>query len=411
MKRLLLALALLAAPVFAASAPSAPSATPWAGFRGDGTSHTQARGLPLTWSADQNVAWNVELPGYGQSSPVVWGDRVFVTSIAGPLQDRLLVRSLELATGKMQWEHEYKGSQGVATSDYVSKAAPTPVVDGERLYLFYETGDLLALDHKGETRWQRSLVKEYGALKSNHGLGSSPILVGNALILFVTFENGAYLLAVDRQSGKTLWKRDHSLKICWSTPVVTEQDGKILLVLNANDRVAAFDAASGEQIWMVTGLKGNTVASPSIGNGLVVGASSERGSTVAVRLGGAGDVTASHVAWRAETATSSFASPLIQDGCVYIVNRTGVVYCLDLATGKAHWDRRMGASPWASPLAADGRIYFFGTDGSSLVVKPGAQLEVLAENRFPVEGKVYGVAAVDGAFLLRIGNRLVRVGK
>jgi outer membrane protein assembly factor BamB len=383
----------------------------WPGFRGTGNSHSQAKDLPLRWSAAENVAWDVELPGYGQSSPVVWGDRVFVTSVAGPMQDQLLVRCVALSSGKTLWQKEFKGSQGVQSSDYVSKGAPTPALDADRLYLFFETGDLIALNHNGEVQWQRSIVQDYGPLRSNHGLGSSPVLSGDAVLLLVTHEGGSYLLAVDRKTGKNLWKRDHPFSITWASPIVAEQDGRPVILVSSSGRVDALDARAGEPLWNVLGLKGNTVPSPSVGDGLAVIGASERGSTLAGRLGGKGDVTGSHVAWRAEEVTCSFGSPLVRDGCVYLSSRAGLAYCLDLKTGKAHWDTRLSTSCWASPLASGDRIYFFSTDGGALVVRAGKRLQKLAENRFPVAGRLYGVAAVDRAFLLRTGTRLIRIGR
>ena len=383
----------------------------WLGFRGTGNSHSTAKNLPLKWSAEENVAWQVELPGYGQSSPVVWKDRVWVTSVAGEMQDRLLLHCLDLTAGKTLWHHEFPASQGVKTSDYVSKAAPTPVLDADRVYAFYESGDLFALDHAGKLLWQRSLVKDYGPIRSNHGLGSSPVLAGDAVIVLVAREGGSYLLAVDRKTGKNVWKRDHPFPISWSTPLLTTEGGKPVLVISASGGVEAFDAATGEPVWSLDGLKGNTVASPAAAGDLIVVGASERGSTVAIRAGGKGKITDTHVAWRAQEASVSFGSPLVHNGLVYVVNRAGVVFCLDLKSGKSLWDTRLRAATWASPVAAGDRVYFFSTNGDTTVLKAGGTLEKLAENPFPVTGRVYGVAVVDGAILLRTGDRLVRVGR
>lgn len=383
----------------------------WAGFRGNGESRTAAKNVPVRWSDTENVAWSVELPGYGQSSPVVWGDRVFVASIAGEMQDRLLARCLDLATGKTLWEREFKGSQGVKSSDYVSKAAPTPVVDAERLYLFFESGDLMALTHAGQPVWQRSLVREYGVVKSNHGLGSSPVLADGRLLVLVAQDGPTYLLATDAKIGATLWKRDHPFGAGWATPVVAEHEGRKSILVSTGGRVDAFDFQSGEPLWSVQGLKGNTVPSPSVTAGTAVIGSSERGSTLAVKLGGKGDVTQTHVSWRQPEVVSSFGSPLVHEGLVFLTNRTGVAYCLDLATGKAQWETRLPASSWASPALVEGRVYFLDTNGNALVVKAGPTLEKIAENRFAAGGRVYGFAVVDGAFVFRTGNRVVRIGK
>lgn len=398
-------LALLAAP------PGPDPGRVWPGFRGDGTSRTTARGLPLEWSAEQNLAWQVELSGTGQSSPVIWEDRVFVTSVAGAMQDRLLVRCLALSTGKTLWAKELQGSQGVMTSDYVAKAAPTPVVDADRVYLFFETGDLLALTHDGAPVWQRSLVREYGPIQSNHGLGSSPVLTSAGLLLWITHDHGSYLLNVDPKTGRNRWKREHPFGAGWATPVVAEQGGRSLVLITSSGRVDALDLATGAPVWNLTGLKGNTVPSPSVAGETVVIGSSEPGSTLALRLDGQGDRHDEAVLWKQPEVNCSFGSPLVYQGHVYFSNKAGVAYCLELATGKIAWDTRLTASSWASPLAAGDRVYFFDTKGGTLVVKAGPKLEKLAENRLPIEGRVYGMAAVDGAMVFRTENRLVRIGK
>ncbi|MGV3723167.1 MAG: PQQ-binding-like beta-propeller repeat protein [Actinomycetota bacterium] len=407
MRALAISLFLLTAPVAAHTA----STKVWPGFRGDGNSRTSAQNLPLRWSDTENVAWQMELPGYGQSSPVIWNDRVFVTSVAGEMQDRLLVRCLSLADGRSLWNKELKGSQGVKTSDYVSKAAPTPAVDADRLYVFFESGDLLALTHGGAPVWQRSLVREYGAIRSNHGLGSSPVLSEAGLLLQVVHDGGAYLLCVDPKTGQNRWKRDHPFGAGWATPAVAKHQGRSVVLATSSGRVDALDLTTGAPLWHVTGLKGNTVPSPSLADGVAVIGSSDPNSTVALRLGGEGDVTASHINWRQPDVNCSFGSPLVYQGCVYFVNKAGVAYCLDLATGKPNWDTRLAASSWASPIAAGDRIYFFDTTGGALVTKAGPKLEKLAENRFPITGRVYGVAAVDGVLVFRTGNRIVRLGK
>ncbi|MFO0946068.1 MAG: PQQ-binding-like beta-propeller repeat protein [Planctomycetota bacterium] len=172
--------------------------------------------------------------------------------------------------------------------------------------------------------------------------------------------------------------------------------------MNAND---------GKQIWFVDGLEKNTVCSPTVGKDFVFIGASEPRASVAVRLGGEGKVTASHIAWRAEAASSSFGSPLAYAGHVYLINKAGVGFCLDEGTGKLLWSGRLSGSCWASPIGAGDRVYFFGKDGVTTVVRTGPTLEKLAENRLPTEDRVYGVAVVDGAFLIRTGRELVRIGK
>lgn len=381
----------------------------WPAFRGDGSSRTAAHGLPLEWDADRGVAWSVELPGYGQSSPVIWGDRVFVASMEGEKKETALVLCIDLASGRQLWRRESETSQQVEVSPYVSRGAPTPAVDEHRVYAFFESGDLAAFTHQGEPLWRRSLTKEYGPFQGNHGLGSSPALTSDALILLIAHEGPSYLLAVDKRTGKNRWKIDRPAAVSWSSPIVDTSAGEAELFLSSSGVVEALDPGDGSRRWSVEGLEGNLVPSATVGDELVVIGSSAAGSNLAVRRGGAGDVGETHVAWRLEEAACSFGSPLLYRGRAYFVNRSGVAHCVDAATGKSLWQHRLDASCWASPIAAGDRIYFFTKSGATTVIAPADKYEALAENRLETEDPVVGVAAVDGRFVIRTPRRLVCV--
>lgn len=383
----------------------------WPGFRGTGTSLTSAQELPLRWSTEENIAWQTDLPGYGQSSPVVVGSRVYVTAVQGDFKERLHVVAVELGEGKIAWQKEFAGTQKVKDSQYVSKAAPTPAADAAGVYALFESGDLIAMDHAGKLRWQRSLVKEYGKIEGTHGLGSSLAQNKDTLFVLVDHSGQSYLLAVDKKSGKNRWKSDRPQSTSWSTPAVFGSGDEQVVLTSGNGSVVAYAAKTGEKVWRVQGLDGNNVPSPTPAEGLVVIGAQDPNSNLAIRLGGKGDVAQSHVAWRARGASSSFGSPLVHRGLVYFVNRTGVVTCLDLKTGKEQWAMRLPGSTWASPLGADDRVYFFTKDGPVVVVAAGPELKKLAENQLEVDDRVYGVAAVNGAFVLRTGRKLICIGK
>jgi outer membrane protein assembly factor BamB len=383
---------------------AAPPPDIWPAFRGNGDSISDAKLLPLKWSATENIAWNLDLPGYGQSSPVVWKNRIFVTSVEGEFKDVLNVLCVDLVSGKITWQKQFKGTQKVKTTDYVSKAAPTPVVTADRLFVLFESGELLALDHDGKEVWQRSLVKDFGPFTNNHGLGSSPILAGDSLLVLVAQDRGAYLLSVDIASGKDRWRTESAFSGSWSSPTIVSNGDKMTALVNSTGLVAEFDLKTGKQLWEITGLTGNTVASPTVAGNLALIGSSDKASQLAIKLDG-------NVAWKSRGPTSSFGSPLIYKDLAYSVNRDGIAYCFDVKTGKEHWDTRLPASCWASPIGGAGRVYFFTRDGVCVVVKNNAELETLAENKISVKGRVYGVAAVEGAFVVRTGNTLVRVGK
>ncbi|MFO0946067.1 MAG: PQQ-binding-like beta-propeller repeat protein [Planctomycetota bacterium] len=205
----------------------------WPAFRGLGDSIAKSSDLPLEWS-EESVAWRCSLPGYGQSSPVVWNGRAFVTSIEGEYKDVLLVSAVDVATGKLLWTKRFEGSQRVQDSDYVSKGAPTPVVDGEPRVRIFESGDLIALDHEGNEIWKRSLVKEYGEFKGNHGIGTSPALAKDAVVLLIDHDGPSYLLAVDRKSGANRWKVDRPSRVSWTSPTVVDHGDKEVIYLSSS---------------------------------------------------------------------------------------------------------------------------------------------------------------------------------
>lgn len=180
----------------------------WPGFRGSGDGCTTAKNLPLKWSPTENLAWKIDLPGYGQSCPVVWKDRVYLTAVDGKEREKGFIMAFDARTGKRLWSHEFAPTQKAKWSYTVSRAAPTPVVDAAGVYAFFEGGDLLALSHEGKLRWSRSLVKDYGEFQTGHGLGSSPVQTEEAVIVLIDHRGPSYLLAVDKQTGKTLWKTD-----------------------------------------------------------------------------------------------------------------------------------------------------------------------------------------------------------
>jgi outer membrane protein assembly factor BamB len=384
----------------------------WPGFRGTGDSHSNARQLPLHWSATKGIAWQTDLTGYGQSSPVVWRDRIFLTSVQGANKEKLFAFCYDLKTGRALWQREAAATFTQKDEDIVSKAAPTPVVDGQRVYFFFESGDLLVFDHQGKAQWQRKLATEYGGYKAKFGLGSSLAQTDTAIIVLVVHGGASYLLAVDKQTGQNRWKTGLKSGEIWTTPLVTNVNGQPLLMVSLEGGVTAFNVQTGQAVWTVEGLKGNGVPSPTLATEqklLIVG-SQDRGMNLAIKLGGTGNVTASHIAWRANEATANFASPLVYRGLVYFVSKVGVAYCLDATTGAEKWRQRIGGECWTSPVAAGERIYFFTNEGVTTVVQAGAQYKEVAKNLLPT-GRVYGVAAVDGALLLRSGRKLIKLGE
>ena len=195
--------------ISAVCGPVAVAGTRWTQFRGDGASSVGAdQRLPLEWSDDKNVAWSVATPGYGQSSPVVYEDKVFVTSVEGAHKETLMLAAFDLSDGKNLWTHRGRPGQPIEDSNMVSKAAPTPAVDADAIYAFFETGNLAAIDHIGKLKWERRLTEEFGEFGGRHGIGSSIRLCGSGLLVLVAHDGPSYLLCTDRGTGETVWKAD-----------------------------------------------------------------------------------------------------------------------------------------------------------------------------------------------------------
>lgn len=388
------------------------SGRPWPGFRGTGDGHAAASEVPLHWSAEDNIAWRVELPGYGQSAPVVWGDQAFVISVEGAEKEILILSSLALVDGEVLWRRRFAASQLVESSDMVSRGAPTPVVDGERVVAFWESGDLIALDHHGETLWKRSLTDDYGEFEGNHGIASSPVLTDDAVVVQISHAGPSYVVAIDQRTGETRWKVDLPSAVAWTTPYVARGRHGKEIISSAAGRVEALDAATGDQLWVLHGIEKSHIPSPVVEGDLVVVASSEPGHSLALHRGTLGELKKEDIVWRSAGVTSGFGSPLIHGQCVLLTNKAGGVHCLDRTTGEERWRHRVADALWASPIAAGEHLFFFTKKGQTTVLRATAEGPVVvAENLLPTDDTVYGVAVADSSFLIRTGQEMVRVGR
>lgn len=425
----------------ALSGAALPAADAWPGFRGSGDG--TAKGVyPTEWSPKEGVAWAVDLPGYGQSSPVVWNGVVYVTAVEGQQREKGYVVALDAKTGKEKWRHTFEPSQKAKWAYTISRAAPTPCADAAGVYGFFEGGNLIALNHVGKVRWERNLVKDYGAFQGGHGVGSSPAQTSDALFVLIDHRGPSYLVAIDKATGKNKWKADREQRGAWTSPVIATRDGKPEVIASSAGTVIGYAADTGKELWKLDHVVGNTLPSASVvGDRVLFGGGMSR-SKDAAPAGAKGNGCLKLVAkdgkpnfdaaWTAKVGISNYATPLGYEGVAYFVNQVGVVYAHDLATGKELFAERIDGACWASPLGAGKRVYFFGKDGTTTVLKAGQEFDKVASNKLwdvkpnpagsgDTGGKgpapeyldpiVYGVAAADGAFFIRTGARLYRVGK
>lgn len=424
----------------------------WTSFRDGGASSIPKSSVPSEWNAE-SIQWQRELPGYGQSSPILCRDRLYVTAVEGSQKETNLLLAVDPGTGDVLFQRSFLSSVPVPSKYSVARAAPTPAVDEVAVYAFFESGDFVASSHDGETLWQRSLVKEYGEFDSVHGLGSSPALHGETLYLNVQHRGASYLLAIDKRTGENRWKVERPSGSSWATPVVGRLAEAEQLVVSASGSVDGYDLGTGARLWTVEGLDGNSIPSPTIaGDRVFVGADqSERASAEKVRKSNCciqvrrdGEAYRAEIVWSSERALAHYASPLVHDGHVYYVSKQGVLQCTDAATGEMRYVERIGSACWCTPVACGGRVFFFQQDGSVDVVRSGREFELLAENRLwkpdqapqpetyreyvepavsepsqtprrersagSADPIVYGVAASEEAFYIRTGTRLYAIG-
>ncbi|MCA9175823.1 MAG: DUF1668 domain-containing protein [Planctomycetales bacterium] len=410
---------------------AAPAAVGWTSFQNGG--HIVAAGpCPANWSPTRGLAWQQKLAGYGQSSPVAAAGQIYVTSQAGKQKEQLLVQALQLDTGKELWRHELKNSSPEESTNYVSRAAPTPVCHAGGVIALFEGGNLVSLDKDGQVRWERDLVADYGPIKSRHGIGASLEQDEHRLFVWIERESDPYVAALDKDSGKTIWKSAGIGKTCWSSPRLAPIGGLTHLVLSGAGAVVGYDPENGKELWRFNDVSGNTTATPvSVGDGrLLIGASEGRGEeagagstngVLEVRPIDGGGFQPTWL-WKAGKASSSFGSPVVHDGLAYFVNRVGVVFCLDATTGEELYASRSAGSIWATPIVSNDLLYLFGKDGRTTVIKTGRKHEQVAVNslwdganaqtdRMGFGGPVLyaAIAPGDGSLLLRRGDILYRV--
>ena len=388
---------------------------------------------PVHWSEINNIRWKIALPGKGHSSPIVFGNSVYVLSAvpvgnaqkpvyddapgvhdSAPVTHRhqFLAMAVNRADGVILWSktlrEEWPHEGGHVTG---SLASSSPVTDGQRLYVFFGSRGLYCLDFNGEVKWQKDLGRMHTL--HAHGEGSSPVLHGDTLIVCWDDERESFLYAFDKHTGKTLWKVPRDEKTSWSTPLIAEREGKIQVIVSATKRVRGYDLATGSPLWECAGLTENVVSSPVYYDGLVVAGNSYYSQAMlAIRLAGAkGDITGTdHVVWKLNRLSPYVSSPLLYDDTLYVVRHNqNVLSRFDPATGKPRGEplRLEGINDFifSSPLGAAGRIYVTGRDGTTVVLRHDRENAVLAVNHLD-DSFSATAAAVDREFYLR-GERFL----
>lgn len=395
------------------------SAENWTRFRGpNGQGISAEKDLPVTWSASDNIAWKTEIPGQGWSSPIIFEDRIFLTTATEEGASCHLI-CVNRKDGSLVWNKEVHRQQPGAKRQQNSYATPTPVTDGQHVYAVFADGTVVCLDFSGELVWKNQEVEFF----SLHGLGASPVLVGDLLVMPFDgssseetrigwkepWEN-ALVLALHTKDGSVAWKGKRGMsRVGHVTPILLEGGGE--LVTAGGDRVQAFDVETGERIWSIYSQGEGVTPSPVVGEGLIFTSSGFEAPTIrAIRPGGKGDVTESHIAWEQKKGVPALASPLYVKPYLYTITRDNILYCIEAATGEIVWQQRLTGVHSASPIYADGRIYILSEDGVTLVLRPGAKYEELARNDLG-EICLATMAVSQGQFFIRSDKHLYCIGK
>jgi outer membrane protein assembly factor BamB len=411
----------------------------WPQWRGPHGTGLAAGSAPVRWSATENVRWKIEIPGRGHSSPIVWGDQIFLTTAipigsapepepeqgqrrggggAGPLvEHRFEVISIDRRTGDVRWRQ-------TATVDtphegfhrmYGSFASNSPVTDGERLYAFFGSRGIYCYDLEGNLLWKKDLGVQM-QMRLQFGEGVAPVVAGDSLILNFDHEGDSFLVVLDKLSGNERWRVSRDEASSWSMPVVLTHDGIEQVIVSATNKVRSYDLKTGELVWECAGLGTNVIPTPIFYDGKILVMSGHRNpNLMAIRLGGRGDLSGSDaVVWSESRGTSYTASPVLYEGRLYFLTDSGMMSAFDAGTGEPHYHQVRLPGPYnfkASPVLADGRLYLASEEGDVIVLRAGTEFEVLAVNK--MEGHVFisSPAIVGGDLYLRSQTHLFAIGE
>ena len=388
----------------------------WPEFRGPtGQGHSTARKLPIEWNATNHVEWKTAIEGEGWSSPVLKAGKLYLTSaVLEDGKETLRALSLDAKSGKILWNMVvFTPDRSPGIHQKNGHASPTPIIDGNRLYVHFGHQGTACLDLKGTVLWRNTALP----YKPVHGNGGSPILVDDLLIFSGEGDKDPFVVALDKATGTIRWKTARVTtamkKFSFSTPLLITVAGQKQVISPGSGAVCAYDPKDGRELWRVRYGEGySVIPRPVFGHGLIfIGTGYDRPVIYAIKVDGAvGDVTDTHVAWTLQKGAPNTPSLLLVGDELYALSDAGIASCLDARTGKVHWQERIGGDCSASPIYADGRIYLQNETGTGVVLQPGKEFKKLSEN--PLNERTLASYAVDdGAFYIRSAEHLFKIRK
>ncbi len=393
-------------------------AADWPAWRGPtGQGFCEEKNIPLTWSDTENVKWKVPLANAGNSTPVIWGDKIFLTQAnTGGSQRSLLCLARE--DGKLLWQKDIKYTEKEQNWNETWYCNASPALDAERALVSFGSAGVYCFDHSGNELWKRT---DLGPFEHPFGNGSSPVLAGDLAILWcgVNEKGRNYLLAVDKKTGQTVWEKDQAYG-SWSTPLVAKVQGAEQLLLGISkdlknqpdDKTGylhGFDLKTGEELWKCQGINSYCYASPLYADGVAVQMSGFAGSALAVKLGGKGDITADRL-WLHPKNSQRVGSGILTGGHVYVMDENDVPHCYDVQTGEDKWNVTKrpgsGSQTWGSMVHCEGRLYILMRNGETIVLAASPTYEVLAVNKLPGGNTNSSLAISNGQIFVRTFTNL-----
>jgi outer membrane protein assembly factor BamB len=379
----------------------------WRGPSGQGV--VTGTNYPDRWSSTENVVWKVAVPGQGNSSPIVWGDRIILTTAYDDGR-RLSVLALRRSDGAKLWETPVPSGRNDWVHFKNGHASSTPATDGTRIYALFGSRGLLALDMDGRVQWRADI----GPTENYHGPAGSPLLYKDKVILYQDQARDAFVGAFDTRTGKQVWRTRREASVGWGTPIAVRVVDHDEIIVNSQRAVQAYHPDTGKELWRCNGMGFEVIPTPVVGHGMVFCSSGRAGPTLAIKPGGSGDVTRTHLAWSTERGSPFVPSPLVYRNQLYMVNdMASIVTSFDAATGKSLWQGRLGVAQRegfsASPVAVDGKVFFTNDEGETFVLRAGPAFSLLHVNALN-ERVLASPALVDGRWYFRTDRALYAIG-
>lgn len=380
------------------------AAADWIQFRGDGGRSASGTGISNSWQDDDGVEWRAALPGRGPSGPIVVADRVFVSCSSGTNQDRLHVLCFNANTGEPLWHRQFWATGRTRCHPSSAVAAPTPASDGKSIFAFYSSNDLICLDLDGNLKWFRGLAYDFPKAGNDVGMSSSPVVSGNTVVVQVENQGDSFATAIDTTTGKTRWQVKRPADANWSSPLIAKDpQNNTIALLKSEQGLDAYDLESGKQLWRFEGAAGGIPSCAAYTSDILL---PDEGLTrLAVPTAG----QTPEVRWSSTRLKPGPASPIVTDDRVYVINRSGVLTCGDMADGKVQWQLRLKGTFWATPVLANDRLICINDAGVAQVVDLSGEKGQLIGSRDFGETVQGSPAVSDGALYVRSDESLWKV--